>query len=152
MAHPFSRPPLARHERAALTARIAALEARSAGELRLVLQRRRAGKEREVPLMTLALGHFRRLGMDQTAGATGVLLFVLLEERRLQIVADAGIYAKLPQAGWDALAAEGARAIGAFGLCAGLEMLIDKIAAPLAAHFPRDAGDRNELPDAPVMR
>jgi putative membrane protein len=98
-----------------------------------------------------AVEQFMAHGLHTTEARTGVLIFVSLAERYAEIVADAGIAAKVDQAVWNetmnALLAE----IRAGRLADGLVGAIEKTGAVLALHFLRRPGDLNELPDDLVV-
>ncbi len=132
-------------ERIADTVR--SVEATTSGEIRVSIREKRHRKEGTMSLMDIALSDFRRLGMHNTKEGTGVLLFILFSERQLQILADKGIYARLPQEGWDRLAVEIASHFrsGKFadGICHGLR----ECGALLAREFPHRPDDVDELPD-----
>jgi putative membrane protein len=86
-------------------------------------------------------------GIHLTENRTGVLVYVSLFDRRVEIVADAGINKKVAQANWDMLAQQVANAGREGQLSEGLLLAIKQIAKLLAMHFPRLPDDRNELPD-----
>lgn len=91
---------------------------------------------------------FQRLGMENTAGRNGVLIFIVPSRKRFTILGDKGIHEKVGQAFWDDVSACLSSHFhqGAFteGLVEGIRMVGDR----LARHFP-SAGeaDRNELSD-----
>jgi putative membrane protein len=96
-----------------------------------------------------ALGSFHQI--TPTRGLTGVLIFVSLEEDQAAIVADKGIASKVPEDYWrkpHTLIVE-AMKLGkhAEGIVGAIEMM----AVELAAHFPRESDDINELPDKPKI-
>lgn len=102
-------------------------------------------KTRRVHARAVAL--FRAAIEGRTHGATGVLLYLSLAEHRAEIIADAGIHDRVPAEFW-AEAMEALLAATRDGRPGdGLADAIALIAGPLAEHFPRDAADRNELPD-----
>lgn len=94
-----------------------------------------------------AAKQFLARNMHLTAGRTGVLVFLSLEEHYAEIIADAGIAAHVPQEAWnEAVAALVAHARSdrlADGFCEAVAMA----GRLLAAHFPRGADDGNELAD-----
>jgi putative membrane protein len=95
---------------------------------------------------------FFRLGLHQTTGRTGVLLFVSLLERRVVVLGDLGIHAKVGDEHWTrtkALILDGVRR---GRIEAGLVEGIRSTGAVLAQHFPWVHGDRNEIPDRVVVR
>jgi uncharacterized membrane protein len=99
-----------------------------------------------------ALEVFAQLGVWDTEHNNGVLVYVLLADRAVEIVADRGVAGGRVAAGeWQAacrLMEQHFRA-GAFepGAVAGIEA----VAEVLARHPPGARGPGNELPDAPVL-
>lgn len=95
---------------------------------------------------------FAQLGVWDTEENTGVLLYVLLAEHRIEIVADRGIARRVGQAQWQAICA-GMRNHYASGRWR--EGSLEGIAAAhalLTEHFPGDGRDNpDELPDRPVV-
>ena len=95
----------------------------------------------------LAVRQFLAQGLQQTEKRTGVLIFASLAEHYAEIVADAGIDAKVPNEVWqqavDALIAGIKRERADEGFVAAIE----RCGAVLAEHFPPGALDRDELPN-----
>jgi len=128
-------------------------EKRHRGELRFVV-------EGGLPLGPLAAGRsareraievFGRLRIWDTEDNAGVLVYLLLADRRVEIVADRGIHAKVGVAAWDAICGEMQSAFAAGKFEAGAVLGIEAISDLLAAHFPPGEDNPNELPDAPVV-
>lgn len=94
-----------------------------------------------------ALAQFMAHGVHLTERRTGILIYVALADRRVEIVADAGIDARVEQAVWDELADTVALAARGGTLADGLVEVVRRAGVLLARHFPRAADDRNELPD-----
>lgn len=97
-----------------------------------------------------AILSFFELGVHKTRDRTGILILISLFERRVQLLADEGINAKVPPEAW----AEVVRTITA-GLhdgkpCDALCAAIGCCADILEQHFPRRSDDHNELPDLVV--
>jgi uncharacterized membrane protein len=95
---------------------------------------------------------FAGLRVWDTEHNSGVLVYVQLVDRRIEIVADRGIAAKVAQAEWDAICRgmEAAFREGRFG--EGALDAIGRCTALLARHFPSGGRrNRNELPDRPVL-
>jgi uncharacterized membrane protein len=96
---------------------------------------------------------FARLRVWDTAANNGVLLYLLLADRRIEIVADRGLAGLVSDAQWRgvcSLMEERLRAGDAEGAAtAGIDAASDL----LALHFPRRPGDadENELPDLPHL-
>lgn len=93
---------------------------------------------------------FAQLGVWDTAANNGVLIYLLLAERRVEIVADRAANAAVGQARWQAIcdAMQPALARGDFE--AGILNGVAAIGAELAQHFP-PGESKNELPDAPSL-
>jgi len=102
---------------------------------------------RDAEVMEKALAMFREQGLYRTRDATGMLFLVSLFERRVYILADHGIYAKIKQESLDAYAETVSRGMasgkGADALCEA----ISSAGNELAKFFPRRDDDVNELPD-----
>ncbi len=137
----------------AIEAAISASEKTHDGELRFAVE---AGLH-PLPLMhgqttrRRAQEVFANLRVWDTEHNSGVLIYVQLVDRRIEIVADRGISAKVPQHEWDAICRriEGAYRQREFeaGTLAG----IAEVTRLLAAHFPPLAGNSNELSDKPIV-
>jgi len=99
-----------------------------------------------------ALEAFSELAVWDTAENCGVLVYLLLADRDVEIVADRGIHAKVGDEAWAAICREMEAAFRARRFEDGIAAGIAKINTLLAGHFPRtgDAG-ANELPDRPVL-
>jgi uncharacterized membrane protein len=133
---------------------VAEQEKRHRGELRVVI-------EGGMPIQALlagrqarerALEQFTRLRVWDTEDNAGVLIYLLLADRRVEIVADRGIHACVGDTAWETIcgAMQQEFAAGRFeaGVLAGLSSVSDL----LAQHFPARPGENpNELPDAPVI-
>ena len=97
-----------------------------------------------------AIEMFSLLRLWDTDARNGVLIYLLLADRDIEIVADRGVSAKVNPSEWEAICRtmEAELRRGHYG-----EAVVSGIEAAsrlLARHFPRSAGDRNELPDRPV--
>ncbi|HZN56036.1 MAG TPA: TPM domain-containing protein [Candidatus Polarisedimenticolaceae bacterium] len=123
-------------------AAIRSAEQRTSGEIRVHVERRC-----EVDAMEAGRRWFSRLGMDATADRNGILFYVAVDDRRFAIVGDTGIHAKVGEAFWNALRDAMAEEFAKGNPVAGLVRAIGEAGERLAEHFPRSAGDRNELSD-----
>lgn len=97
-----------------------------------------------------AIDIFSQLRIWDTAHNNGVLIYLLLADRQVEIVADRGIDAKVGSAGWEEIcrAMEAEFRAGHFerGAIRGVQAASEQ----LAKHFPVYGAGRNELPDAPL--
>ena len=98
-----------------------------------------------------AIEVFSHLRVWDTEQNNGVLIFLLLADRDVEIVADRGVHARLGQATWEAVCQEMEAAFrqGKFeeGVIAGIR----SVGAHLARHYPHTGTKINELPDKPVL-
>ncbi len=99
-----------------------------------------------------AIQEFYRYGLQHTEAQTGVLIFVSLFERRVIVMADEGINAKVAPDQWvdtnRAVLSQVSRGQLKQGLVAGIQ----SAAEVLEEHFPWQEGDRNEIPDRVIVR
>ena len=100
-----------------------------------------------------AVAMFGKLRVWDTEHNNGVLVYVLLVERAIEVVADRGVAARVPQEQWDGIVTRMQSAFSDARFEDGLLRAIDEVTAVLTAHFPREAGQAqaNELPDEPVL-
>jgi putative membrane protein len=99
-----------------------------------------------------AFQEFYRLQLHKTQASTGVLIFVSLFERRVIVLGDEGIDAKVTEAHWAATRDSILSGIKRTSLVDGLVDGIRRCGDELSKHFPWEAGDRNEVPDRLVVR
>jgi putative membrane protein len=112
--------------------------------LRLALTPRTT-RERRVRRQALAL--FRAAAEKRTRAATGVLLYLSLDEHRAEIIGDEAIHSKVAPELWGEAMADLIEEVKAGRPGAGMAKAVERIGAVLAEHFPRSGGDVNELPD-----
>lgn len=137
----------------ALEAAIRDSEQTHAGELRLVVEgsldglplwRGQSARERAIEL-------FSQLRIWDTENNCGVLIYILLADHAVEIIADRGIHASAGEARWQAICSnmESAFAKGQFqaGALAGIAAIAEEI----RQHFPAQAKRLNELADSPLV-
>ena len=98
-----------------------------------------------------ALDVFSRLRAWDTEENSGVLIYVQLLDRDIEIVADRGISAKVGQAQWDAICHRMEEAFRARRFETGALEGIAEITTLLSTHFPARRENPDELPDRPVV-
>jgi uncharacterized membrane protein len=94
---------------------------------------------------------FSELRVWDTEQNNGVLVYLLLAEHAIEIVADRGLARRMSAAQWQAVMAPLQSALKRGEFEQGLGEAIDAVAAVLRAEFPLGEGlrDDNELPDRP---
>src|SRR6201996_1176130 len=98
-----------------------------------------------------ALDVFSHLRIWDTAHNNGVLIYLLLADRDVEIVADRGIDAKVGAAGWQKICAAMEADFRGGNFSGGVIKGIQAVSRELAMYFPRQGSGPNELPDAPVV-
>jgi putative membrane protein len=98
-----------------------------------------------------ALASFMAQGVHLTENRTGVLIYVALAERRVEIVADAMINNCVEQRVWDELAETVVSAARRGALADGIIGAVERAGAILTQHVPRRHDDCNELSDRVVL-
>jgi len=95
----------------------------------------------------LARQQFIEQGLHLTRARTGVLIFVSVAEHYVEIIADQGIDAVVLPGTWDKAVADFVERLRAGKIAEGFLAAIAQVGDQLAEHFPRPAGDVDELPN-----
>ncbi|TPW12566.1 MAG: hypothetical protein FD130_1736 [Halothiobacillaceae bacterium] len=144
----FSQPTLAAIEQAIKTS-----ESAHTGEIRFVVEgaldgaplfRGQAARERAIDL-------FAQLRIWDTEQNNGVLIYLLLADRDVEIVADRGIHAKVGSPAWETICRTMEAAFKQADYAGGVVNGIQAVAHHLVDHFPAAGVGHNELPDQPVV-
>ena len=100
-----------------------------------------------------ALEAFAQLRVWDTEANNGVLIYLLLADHRIEIVADRGLDGRVSEAEWRGICALVEDRLRAGEAEAAAMAGVRAVSALLARHFPRFDGDVdvNELPDAPRL-
>jgi putative membrane protein len=105
-----------------------------------------SAKLRETNVKTAATAALHEMGITRTQGRTGVLVFVSLFERQVEVVTDIGVDAKQLDGAWgEALRALQEAVEG--GDLAAFVGALSRLGAPLGKLLPRAHDDVNELSD-----
>jgi uncharacterized membrane protein len=143
-------PPRALH---AIEQAIRATEARHAGQIRFAV-------EASLELAPLLAGQtaqqraievFSTLRVWDTEHNNGVLIYLLLADHDVEIIADRGIHVRLGREVWEAICHQMETAFRAGHFEAGVIAGIHAVGEHLSHHFPAREGKPNEMPDNPVV-
>ncbi len=139
-----------------IEARVAASEAHHSGEIRVSVE---AGLplsylRRNAPVRERAVMLFGKLRVWDTEHNNGVLIYLLLAEHAIEIVADRGLARRVDAAEWQRIAATMSEAFKSGQFEAGLNQAIDAVDALLLRHFALAPGEvnPNELPNRADLR
>ncbi|TAK61499.1 TPM domain-containing protein [Methylobacter sp.] len=98
-----------------------------------------------------AVEMFSDLQVWDTEENSGVLIYLLLADREVHIVADRGIAKRVEQAEWDAVAEAMQKEYQQGDFLRGSLQGIERITMLLATHFPPGENNLNELSNKPVI-
>lgn len=98
-----------------------------------------------------ALDVFSQLRVWDTRHNTGLLIYLLLADRAVEIVADRGIHDKVGTQEWEKICKSMQTAFKQSNFEGGVIAGVQAVTEHLKAHFPVNGADRNELPDKPVI-
>jgi uncharacterized membrane protein len=133
---------------------IKASETAHLGEIRFVVEgaldsallfRAQSARERAIDV-------FAQLRIWDTEHNNGVLIYLLLADRDVEIVADRGIHAKAGSREWESICRKMEMAFKQRNYEGGVVSGIQAVTQHLMKHYPAVGGGRNELPDKPVVR
>ena len=128
-------------------------EVRHAGELRFAV-------EASLPVGALlagvsararALEQFGRLRVWDTEHNSGVLIYLLLADRQVEIVADRGIHRRVGATAWEVICGRMQSDFASRHFEQGVIDGVRAISDLLATHFPALVENPNELPDRPLV-
>lgn len=139
--------------RTAIEQAIKECEARHAGEIRFVVETAFDLPElwHDLAPRQRALQLFGQLGVWDTAHNNGVLIYVDLADRVVEIIADRGIAARVPQAEWAAVCRQMEHHYREARFREGSVVGILGVGALLGRHFPGETAGGQELPEQPVL-
>jgi uncharacterized membrane protein len=94
---------------------------------------------------------FSLLRVWDTQGNSGVLLYLQLAERRVELLADRGIAARVEPAQWAEICADFSAEMQSQPPEQAVLNCLGRINALLVRHFPAERDNPGELPDEPVI-
>jgi uncharacterized membrane protein len=98
-----------------------------------------------------AIDVFSHLRIWDTEGNNGVLIYLLLADRSVEIVADRGIHARTHGKNWATICSAMELDFSRSEFLTGTLTGIASIAQVIGQHFPEQGKRTNELPDNPVL-
>jgi uncharacterized membrane protein len=144
MAHPrWVRKVFSERDLADIAAAVGRVESAAAAEVRVHLERRvprRRGREAPDPLAR-ATQVFHHLDMHRTRLRNGVLVYLALEDRKLAIVGDEAIHARVGDTYWERVRDLMVRHLRSEAPRDAVVHAVEDLGRVLAEHFPRRPGD-----------
>ncbi|MCD6177641.1 MAG: TPM domain-containing protein, partial [Candidatus Cloacimonetes bacterium] len=104
-------------------------------------------KIRQQKVQERAIRYFMQSGVYNTKDRIGILIFISIMERRVELLADSGINEKIPEEKWQNIVDNIITGIKQKNIAIHLTESISKCGDLLAEHFPIQANDKNELTD-----
>ena len=126
-------------------------ERKHRGELRFALDADLTPAQLRLTPRERAMQVFAQLGVWDTEENSGVLIYLQLVDRDIEIVADRGIARLIEQAEWEAICRRMEEAFRNGRFEEGALTAITEVTALLERHFPAGEGNVDELPDAPIV-
>ena len=138
---------------AAIEQAIKAGETTHSGQVRFAVEGALDGAPllRDQSARARALDVFSHLRIWDTAHNNGVLIYLLLADRDVEIVADRGIDAKVGAAGWEKICTDMEADFRAGNFRGGVIKGIEAVSRAMAVYYPAHGVGPNELPDKPVV-
>ncbi len=124
----------------------------TSGEICVSIKEKKPFLYRRLDIRTIAEKEFYRLGIHKTRDKTGILIYMLLNERQFYILADEGINSKVAPDLWDALRDKMKDKFSGGEFCRGILFGIEEIGKVLSKHFPIKPDDYNELSNKVVVK
>ena len=137
----------------AIEAAVTRAEKNHAGQIRVVVEGALAATPlwRGLPARQRALDVFSFLRVWDTEHNNGVLIYLLLADRDVEIVADRGIAKRVSQETWEDICRQMEMAFGTGRFQEGVIAGVGAVAQTLATHFPLQLAGANELTDRPLL-
>jgi len=135
----------------AITNTIKESEKKTSGEIRVAIKEKRRFIDFYQSIRKLAEKEFFQLKMNETRDKTGILIFILLGEKKFYILADEGINSQVDQSTWDKIRNEMEKDFSTQNFSFGIIDCVRKVAAILSLHFPIKPDDTNELSNKVVF-
>jgi len=129
------------------------LEAQHSGEIEVVLEahlpwiqawRGRSTRDRAIELFSL-------MRVWDTEHNNGVLIYICLADRTVEIIADRGFNQRVPSTAWGQVCTTMNAAFGNEQWADGLLRGVEAVGEIINRHFPASDGAANELPDRPIL-
>lgn len=126
-------------------------EKHTAGEICVSIKDHTKNSTSKKSIKEIAELEFFRLGIQNTRDKTGILIFILLNERKFYILADSGINEKVQQSTWDSIKEEMQNYFLHGNFCKGIIHGVDEVGNILSHHFPIKPDDTNEISNRVIV-
>lgn len=131
-----------------IKAEVGKAELLTSGEIRVVVS---CVREKGLSTREQALRDFYKHGLEKTRDQTGVLILVLLKEKKVEVLGDKGINERVPAGYWDSVVKMITDGFRQEKRCEGICKAVAEVGRLLQEKFPRNPDDVNELPNEVVQ-
>ncbi len=144
----FSRIPFAKQQ---IEDAIAHLESQTSAELRVYIERYMSDCDEGCSVVERALRVFEQLEMHATQARNGVLIYIAYKDHRCAVIGDSGIHQYVGEDFWQQQCTLMTADFKQHRYTDGVVHCIRRIAEKLAAHFPIQPDDSNELDNEVII-
>ena len=130
---------------------IGEIEKMTCGEIRVSIKKRRGFFEKKLEPREIALKQFTKLRMNETRDKTGILFFLIFDEKKFEIIADEGINSKIPPDFWTEISMNIKVHFTNKEFHKGIIHVISEMGKVLIKEFPVRDDDKNELPNEVII-
>ena len=134
-----------------ITNKIQTIEKITSGEICVTIREKKKFSERKKSISQLAEAQFYKLRINQTRDRTGIIIFLLLDDKQFHILADEGINSKVNADTWERIKEQMLAHFLAGNFCEGLLLGLDEIGRILSEHFPLKIDDTNEISNKVIV-
>lgn len=127
------------------------IEKKTSGELRVCIKKKKGLLEKSRSAQDLAYKEFHKLNMHKTRDRTGVLVLIIFEERKFEIVADVGINEKIESGYWEEISSKMKDHFSNSEYLEGIQFALGRIGEVLIREFKARDDDSDELSNEVII-
>ncbi|MEK7819241.1 MAG: TPM domain-containing protein [Bacteroidota bacterium] len=142
---------LSKEELSKISSTISEVEKQTSGEIRVVVKKRLSFFEKRKKIRDLAFKEFYKLKMNETKDKTGVMIYILVKEKKFEIIADEGIQNKVAPFYWDVISQTLSERFLHNEFCKGICDFVNEVGIVLIKEFPIKHDDKNELSNEVII-
>ncbi len=131
---------------------IGEIEKHTSGEIRVCIKRKRGFLQKKYSAREIALREFFKLKMHNTKDKTGVLMFLIIDERKFEIIADEGINSKISLVHWEDISGNIKSHFSGGNYLDGILFGLGKMGEVLIKEFAIKADNTNELSNDVIIK
>lgn len=134
-----------------ITDKIHSVEKITASEICVTIKEKKKFSERKKSIKQLTENQFYKLEINSTRDRTGIIIYLLLQEKQFYILADEGINSKVNPNTWEKIKDQMLEQFSSGKFCDGILLGLDEIGLILSTHFPIKVDDTNEISNKVIV-